>query len=191
MIISPESIPVSEFILHSERNLRVATAVYKHFEEARDRLMQQFFQRLTVELTKELPGWRWKSPEPFFSTRYGKFSGCKPAWENQYYVHLEATESGTEMTYGIWRKYSALKDRDLCPTILERVQQLDPNAWSNKWFEAGFAAQDPASDWTSPEILWRIHTDPEFLQIVAAHLLEVARATEAIIDALVARHPSA
>ena len=45
--------------------------------------------------------------------------------------------------------------------------------------------RSPAPDWSKPDVLWRMHKDPEFVTDLANQLLEIAEVSEHIIDRLV------
>jgi inactivated superfamily I helicase len=39
----------------------------------------------------------------------------------------------------------------------------------------------PASDWRKPEVLWKMHKDPAFLESVAEQLVDLAKVSEKVI----------
>ncbi len=186
-----ESIPLTDFILESERNLNVAEAAYSHFEAARDQIIRGFCKRLGAELTRKL--WYWKSAyhEPFFLERYGYFDLWKPGWENQYAIRLEACEHGARMIYGVWRDEGEIGERPRSGELFLAVRTALPSAKlkARTYYEAEITMHAPAPDWRLPGVLLRIHDDAKFPREVVAQILEVAGLTEAFIDGLVATNP--
>lgn len=182
-----ESTPVSEFILSSEKNMRIAEAVHSGWEAAKDAVARDFCRRLEAEFKKKLP--EWKSGDwGLLSSRRGSFGIWKPAWEEQYYILLQPEDYGAEVTYGIMRDEKAIAKRPFSTELLEAVKQQVPSARAKAWWEALIKLQSPAPDWRPPDILWRMKTDETFLQEVASQLLELARLGEKLVDSLVAQY---
>jgi hypothetical protein len=183
-----DATPISDFILQGERNLRIAEAIYSaEYVKARDTLVKHFYDRLKAELANKLTGWKFEPEGFFFTDKYGAFTFWKPNWKDQYYIRLEAYDSGKKMIYGIWR-HELIHKRPLSTALLEAVQRRLPSARSRDWFEAEIKLQSPAPDWRLPEILWQIHTKDRFLKEVAEQLLELVKISEQIVDSLVAKY---
>jgi hypothetical protein len=185
-----DSIPLTNFILESKRNLRVAEAAYSHFKAARENLMRGFFGKLSAQLSRNLPGWIPAYRGPFFVERYGCFDVWKPSWRKQYAIRLEAWEHGARMIYGVWRDEEEIRDRPRSAELLRVLKEAMPAAKikARTFYEAEITMHAPEPDWRLPGVLWRIHDDDEFLREVAAQILEVARPTEGLIDGLVATY---
>lgn len=176
---------LTEYMLESEKNLRLAEATYVRYEAARQQIMVGFFKRLTARLTQVLPGWEFHYDAQFFTDKYGAYSACNPAWRKQYFLQLEAFEHGDRIIYGIWRDEDKLRNRRRSAPILAAVQKVHPSAKSRIYYEAEITLRSPAPDWRPPAILWRIHKDPNFLEDVALQLLEVVELTDKQVKALV------
>jgi hypothetical protein len=182
-----ESTPVTEFILSSEKNLRIAEAVHSGWEAAKNMVARDFCRRLGAELEKKLPEWKWEDSE-FLRSRRGVFVLSKPAWENQYCILLQPEDYGAEMTYGIMRDERSIAKRPFSTELLEAIKKRVPSARAKAWWEALIKIQSPGPDWRTPEILWQMHTKDEFLQEVASLLLEIAQLSEKLVDSLVAQY---
>jgi hypothetical protein len=176
-------IPVTEFILRSERNLEIATAVFEQYKEAREQLLTEFLDRLQSDLEPEFPNWKFIRA-PFFTDQWGHFSFYKPAWKAVYTVRLEAWDHGKRMIYGVSRDRHLAK-LPLRGELLEAVREAGfPAAKSRAAFEAEIDMTSPAKCWAKPEILWRLRTDDRFRAEVKDQLLRVARAAERHVDDL-------
>lgn len=184
-----DPIPFVQFMLESERNLRVAEAVHKYYEDARQELVVRFFQRLGTSLTKQLGAWKYEYHTPFFTEKYGAFDTWKPAWKGRYRVRIEAYNFGERMIYGIWRDEQKIGGRPFSPQLLSAVKKAIPAAEVKvrKWYEAEITMRSPAADWRPSEVLWRLHGDQSFLEDVSNHVVEVAQITATIIDSIVAK----
>ena len=176
--------PIHEFCLKSERNLRIAAAVGDAWPEARDKLVAGFLDRLGSVLTKKLKGWKFEPWNRFFIDADANWCVWKPAWEDQYYVTLHCGNRGQQMIFGVMRAEQEIGKRSFCAELLAAVRKNHPSARSRYWWEAVTNMQSPASDWRKPEVLWRMHKDDEFLQEVAAQLLDVVKVSERIVDRL-------
>ena len=90
---STETTPIADFILQSERNLRIAAAVHDEWEAVKDTLARGFCDRLEAVLKKEMPEWKFAHcgllPE-----RWGSFEFWKPKWEQQYRIVILASDYG-------------------------------------------------------------------------------------------------
>ncbi len=182
-----ESTPVTEFILSSKKNLSIAEAVHSGWGAARDTITKDFCRRLEAELTKQLPGWKTED-WGLLSSRRGSFALWKPGWDDQYYILLQPEDFGAEMTYGIMRNEKSIAKRPFSTELLESIKQRLPSARSKAWWEALIKLQEPAPDWHTAEVLWQMHTQDDFLQKVAAQLLELAKLSEKFLDSLVAKY---
>ena len=176
--------PLTEYMLESERNLRLAEATWRRYEAAREQIMSGFFKRLTLRLTQSLPGWKSRYDELFFVAEYSACDVWNPAWEEQYFLRLEAWKNGDRIIYGIWRDEDKLRNRPRSDTLLHAVQKEHPSAKSRIYYEAELTIHSPAPDWRQPAVLWRIHQDPRFLEDVADQLLELAKLTDKQVKAL-------
>jgi hypothetical protein len=180
---------LTDFILETERNFRIAEMVHISFPTARLQLIERFCEKLGVLLTKKLNGWKWEYWGPFFVERYGALDVWKPLWRDQYRLRLEAWQHGERMIYGIWRNEDdeAMKNRSFAGKILTEVKKVHPSAKARKYYEAEVTLRSPEPDWRRAGVLWRIHTDVNFLNDVAAQMLEVANLTEKIVDSVVTK----
>jgi hypothetical protein len=182
-----ESTPVTEFILSSEKNLRIAEAVHSGWEVVKDTIARDFCRQLEAELKKNLPEWE-SGNWGFLSSRRGSFGIWKPGWNGQYQILLQPEEYGAEMTYGVMRNEKTIAKRPFSTELLEAVKKQVPSARSKTWWEALITLQSPAPDWRTPETLWQMKTQETFLQEVASQLLELARLSEKLVDSLVAQY---
>jgi hypothetical protein len=180
--------PLIDFILESERNLRVAEAAFESFEGARDQIIRGFCQRLGQRLNKKLIGWQFEYRWPFFTDRYGAFDLWKPTWRDQYHLRLEAWDYGARMIYGVWRDEGNIPRRPFTGEILTQVKKAHPSAKARIYYEAEVRLRSPEPDWRPIDVLWQIHTDRSFLADVAGQMLEIVTLTEKIIDSVVAKH---
>jgi hypothetical protein len=176
--------PVQDFILRDEQNLRTAAAVAVAWPETRKRIANEFLGRFGAKLQAELPGWISAPWEQFFEHGYASFFVEKKSWSGEYGITLQADYHGGRMMFGVERENKIIADRPLSPEVLEAVRPLFPSVRTKPWWDAQVPMRVPASDWTSPEVLWRMHTDPSFLNSVADQMLAIAKATESIIDRL-------
>ena len=179
-------VPVRDFILESEQNLDVATAIYEQYEDARKSIMRSFLDRLAERLKKKLPGWTAEyEPSEFFTNRYACFHLFKPHWSKMYTIVLEAYMYGDRMIYGVWRNEDRLGGTARSPELLGAIRKTFSEAKSRTYYEAEIPFTSPATDWRKPAVLWRIHADETFLAEVEALLLEVVELAEKQIDVLV------
>jgi hypothetical protein len=173
---------IADYIIGNERNLRLSEAIYaSSYENARERIMKGFFERLTKRMLKDFPGWKGRYDEPFFIDQYGAYDFSNPAWSDEYSIRLEAWKKGDRIIYGVWRDEEKLHKRPRSTAILMAVQKAHPSAISRMYYEAEVTLRSPEPDWREPEVLWRIHTDRDFLEDVAVQLLEVIELTRKLV----------
>jgi hypothetical protein len=77
-----------------------------------------------------------------------------------------------------------MRKRPFCEELLTAIKRLHPSARAKAWWEARITMRSPATDWRSPDVLWRMHTEDTFVDNVAAQLLEVAKISVPFIDRL-------
>jgi hypothetical protein len=174
---------IRDYILRNAHSLRIATVVAQAWPEAREHLVGGFLARLHSRLAKKLKAWRFEAEDRFFTDPYASYHLWKPAWENQFHVTLQFGKYGQEMTFGV--SLAAPKRRGFCAELLDAVKKHYPSAHQQSWWEARVRMQSPAPDWRVPDVLWRMHTDKEFLDDVAEQLLDVAKIAQPIVDRLV------
>jgi len=179
--------PLQDFILKDEQNLRTAVAVSEAWPDVRSRLTKDFLDKLTTQILNLLPGFTTDSSESngtWFNDKSAEFLLDKQTWEF-YFVDLHFAEFGQNMRLGIVREEKlVVSKRPFSPEILETVRKLEPSAKQAKWWEAVFALRSPATNWRTPEVFWRMHTDPSFLDSVAEQMVRLAKATESVLDRL-------
>lgn len=177
--------PIEDFTLSNERNLRIASAVFEAWPKARQKVVDGFLKRLSSKLKEELKDWEFLMDEAqFFEERWATFYFWKPAWEDQYEIGLQCHDFGEKIVFGVCREMDA-KTKPFCDELLQTIKELHPSARTQTWWEARMSMHSPAADWRTPDVLWRMHTDDKFLNEVAEQLLEVAKASEKIIDGLI------
>jgi hypothetical protein len=178
--------PIQDYILKSEQNLRIASAVGEAWPDAREKLVSAFFDRLDIRLKRKLNGWkfeRWGGH--FFVAAYPAYYFWKPAWEDQYYLALQSYDYGQRMIFGVQREKNRIGKRPFSEQLLDAVREVQPSAGIDSWWAVRITLSVPAPDWRKPEVLWQMHKDGKFLESVAEQLLEVATISEPIVDRLV------
>lgn len=179
---------IQDYILKSERNLGVATAVGEAWPEARQKLVSSFLDRLESRLKKKLKNWKCGRYGQFFAESDTGFYLLKAAWENQYSIGLQFRDHGEHMVIGVVREVPYIGKRQFCVELAEAFKKIHPSATTHQWWEARSPLRSPATDWRKPEVLWRMHTEKQFLVEVAEQLLAVAKISEPIIDKLVRKY---
>jgi len=179
--------PVQDYILENQDNLRIAVAVSGAWAEAGEKLVAGFLDRLRSRLEETLKGWEFKRWGCYLNDSDAGFDFWKPGWKEEYYVALEFWSLGREGSFGLGRDASQeyIKKRSHCGELLAAVRERYASAGARNWWEAEVTLQSPAADWSKPEVLWQMHSDPKFLEDVAAQLLEVAKISEPIVDRFV------
>lgn len=176
---------IRDYIIENEQNLRIAAVVSEAWPEARQKLVKLFLGRLEDRLKSELKGWEFDQDGVIYVDDYTSYDLWKPAWRGQYGLALQWGQYGKEMVFGVYREKEKIGTRPFSGDLLEAIRKEYPSARTNSWYEARIQMKNPASDWSSPEILWQMHTDPKFLEEVVKQLLEVAKISEPIIERLV------
>lgn len=176
---------IQDYIIETEQNLRIAAAVSEAWPEARQKLVQRFLSRLENRLKSELNDWEFDQDGTIYSDDYATFDFWKPAWRDQYGLSLQWGSYGKEMVFGVYREKEKIGNRQFSSELLQAIKKQYSWATTNPWFEARIRMKNPASDWSSPEILWQMHNDTDnFLEQVVEQLLELAKASKLIIDRL-------
>jgi len=175
--------PIQEYILKNEHNLRIAVAVGEAWQAARGVIVSNFLTNLDTRLKRDLRGWESSRYGEFFVSKYPSYYVKDPR-SKFYSIGLQAGEYGASMAIGICREAESSSKRPLSPDLLSAVQSIHPSARAEPWWEAKVRMNSPDSDWRKPEILWRIHTDTEFLEDVANQMLELARVCEPVFAEL-------
>jgi hypothetical protein len=176
---------IQNYIIESEQNLRIAATVSEAWPEARQKIVQLFLGRLDDRLKIELKGWESGRDGIIYADDYATFDFWKPAWHDQYGLSLQWGKYGKEMVFGVYRDKEKIGTRPFSGDLLEAVRKKFPWASTNWWYEARIKMKNPSSDWSSPEVLWQMHTDPKFFEEVVEQLVEVAEISEPIIERLV------
>ena len=175
--------PIQDYILKSDRNLRIAAAVGEARPKARTKIVAGFIDRLDAKVKRKLQGWETaREDSEFFTTAYAGYYVAKPAWDDRYWIGFQCNDYGEKMVWGIARGTDDTRRQPLRADLLRAVQQKHPSAKSQSWWEARFKMASPAADWRKPEVLWRMHKDITFLEAVAEQLLEIAEISAPIID---------
>jgi hypothetical protein len=174
--------PIQDYILKSERNLRIAAAVGEAWPGVREKLGSDFLNRLEARLMKRFRGWESYRYKRFLVDDWPGYVFWKPAWRDQYSICLQYDNYGEKISFGVGRDGDRQRPS---PELLEAVRKLHPSAKSHPEWEARVTMRSPETDWRKPEVLWRIRTDASFLAEVAEQLVEVAKVSEPIIDRLV------
>jgi hypothetical protein len=177
--------PIQDYILKSEHNLRIATAVGEAWPEAREKLVADFLDRLDTRLKRKLKGWEFERlGGRFFVDAYSGYYFWKPAWEGQYGLGLQGNEYGERMVFGVYREKERIGKRPFSEELFNAIVTLHPSARTHAWWEARMTMSSPAPDWRKPEVLWQMHKDSKFLEDVAEQLLAVTKISEPIVDRL-------
>jgi len=175
-------VPVKEFITASPQNLEIATAIYEQYTAAREQILKNFFERLGKRLMADLPGWGYEYGPPFFTDQYGVFRIFKDSWKRRYEFVLEAYRWGERMNWGVWRREESLNGKPRSPEILAAVKKAFPAAKSRVYYEAEIPITSPATDWQKPDVLWRLHSDREFLREVEGLFKTLIEIAEGPVD---------
>lgn len=177
--------PVTKFITASQSNLEIAAAVYDNYEAGREQILKSFFKKLAKRLTAKHPDWESEYAPALFSERYGRFGIWKRLWKGHYRLVIEGYNWGERMIGGVWRDEFYLKGVPLNPKILPAIKELHnrDKCVSRGYYEAEVTLRFPASDWREPATLWRIHTDPRFLEEVEALFRSWMDIASPILDA--------
>jgi len=184
-----DSNPVQDYILEEKDHLRIAAAVFEAWPEVRNRLVLAFLDRLECALKqkKDLKDWnfeRWGSP--FVDWEAG-FDFGNQMWKDEYSVSLYFGDYGEDVYFGLARnaEKERIKNSSPGPELLTAIKEHYTSAGSTKWWEAWVSVQSLPDDWTKWEVLWRMRDEnDEFLNEVAAQLLNVAQISDKIVDRL-------
>lgn len=168
---------VHDFILASQANLRIAAAVGDAWPEVRDKIVNGFLERLNLQLMEKLKGWE-SEIDGSLQKRYPGASFRKRGWEH-YWLCLQAQEYGETVVFGVIREKETLGKRPFNDELFNAIPQTGTR---NAWWEVMIKMRSPAANWRKPEVLWRMHTDGNFLQEVEDQLLDVAKISEPIMD---------
>src|SRR5207244_6753534 len=88
------------------RKLEIETAIYKEYEATREKIIQDFFDRVTRTIkhkNKDLQSWQISYDGGFFVQPYAWYRLHKKAWKDRYDIRIEAFNKGERMIYGVWR----------------------------------------------------------------------------------------
>jgi hypothetical protein len=187
-----DSDPVQDYILEGENNLHIAAAVFDAWSKVRRKLVLGFLGRLEHALSRktELEGWTFGRlwGEPFEDAEAG-FDFWRPTWREEYYVGLHFWNYGQEMSFGLGRDADKehIRKSPHCDELLAAVKEHYVHASHRTWWEANVRMQ-PEDDWQKPEVLWRMRDEnDEFLNEVAAQLLDVANISAPFVDELIGK----
>jgi hypothetical protein len=193
MMKTTDSDPVQDYILEDQDHMRIAADVFDAWSEVRNRLVSAFLDRLerALKQKRDLEGWEFGRYQHPFMDSYASLEFWRVEWKREYYVSLALTEHGQEVIFGLGRDWDQkhIAGRPRSPELLTAVKKHYSSASDRRWWEARVAMPRPTDDWTKWEVLWRMRDEnDEFLNEVAAHLLDVAKISEKIVDRL-ARMP--
>src|SRR2546422_215419 len=103
--------PIQDYILKSEHNLHIATAIVDALPEAREKIVTGFLKRLDARLKTRLKGWKSDREGSVYAERYASYCLWKPAWIDQYGLALQWGEYGKEMDVGVYRDKDHIEKR--------------------------------------------------------------------------------
>jgi hypothetical protein len=172
--------PIEGYILKNQHNFRIAAAINEAWLGAREKLVSAFFDRLESRLKRKLKGYEYSREGQFFVDGYPGYYFWKPAWE-EFSIGLECYEYGERMLFGLERDTPRVGKRVVSEQLLNAVRQLHPSVRADSWWGARIVMTSPASDWRKPEVLWKMHKDPAFLESVAEQLVDLAKVSEKVI----------
>jgi hypothetical protein len=176
--------PIPDYILKSEHNLGIARAVAEAFPKVRTTIVTGFVGRLDTRLKRKLKGWESGCDDgQFFTDKWAGYYIWKPAWKNRS-IGIQFGCYGEKMLLGIVRETNNRRDVPLHAPLLTAVHGIFPAAKAQAWWEAATRLKWPGSDWSKPEVLWRMHKDPQVVKVVAEQLLQIAESTTHLIDRL-------
>jgi hypothetical protein len=177
--------PVNKFILGQEKNFKIAASVSEAWRDTRQQVLLGFLDRLDSRLKKTLKGWKSEQYQMFYEDSWASYDFWKPAWDKQYGLALMWDNPRKEMIFGVSRDKDNIGKRPHCEELLNTIaSKIQLSVKKNPWWEARIRMKSPASDWSTPEILWRMHSETKFLDEVAEQLLDVARIATPIVDRL-------
>jgi len=173
---------IHEFILADEQNFKIAAAVENAWSETVQLIVTGFMDALDTRLKNELPGWVFDRYQTCYVDSWASYYFWKPAWGELYGIYLAWGSHGAEMDFGVYRELREIKKRPHFDDVLAAVRKVAPSAIKRPWWEARIRMKHPASDWRSPDVLWRMRTDTTFLDEVFVQLLDVAKVSETPLD---------
>jgi hypothetical protein len=177
--------PVNDFILGQEQNFKIAASVSVAWRDARRQVLSEFLDRLESRLKVELNGWKFEREQEFYEDSWACLNFWKPAWDKQYGLSLMWDGYGKEMIFGVYRDKDNIGERLHCDELLKTVtSKIQLSVTKRPWWEARIRMKNPAADWSTAEILWRMHTEAKFLNEVAEQLLDLERISGTIVDRL-------
>ena len=174
--------PIRDYILKDEETFGIAAKIADAWPDVQEKVTTGFLNRLGSRLSKRLKGWR---VEPyggrFFLDAFPGFYVWKPKWK-YHAIGIQCEEHGRRMIIGVSNYTDINRKLPKHQEVLAAVQKIQPTAKPNAYWEARIGMQSPESDWSTPAALWRMNTDPTFLNAVADQILEIAEVSEASID---------
>ena len=181
-------IPVKKFIAESRENLEIATAVHKHYEDAREIIVSDFFASVSklLKARKRFLNWETAYDGGFFTEQFPSYRLFKKSWKKKYDIRIEAWQRGDRMIYGVWRNKELLGRVNRNSELFLAVRRKLPRARlkARDYFEAEIWMDSPEPDWRRPKALWRMAQDRRFALEVADLLSEMAELAEEHIDDL-------
>src|SRR5205823_8881126 len=165
MTTNSNLIPIGEFMRESARNLEIAAAIYSDYGTAREKIINDFFDRVTQTLKrkkKDLQSWQISYDGGFFVQQYAWYRLHKKTWKDRYDIRIEAFNKGERMIYGVWRDKALGRVQRNSP-LLQAVRQALPRARSKSrdYYEAEISMDFPEPDWRKAKVLWRMLQDKE------------------------------
>ena len=180
--------PTTEFILSQEKHFKIAADVANAWSQVRQQVATDFLDRLEARLKTCLKGWHSERVENFYVDQWPSWSIWKPEWSDQYGLALQCGDYGKEMVIGVYREKDKMEPRPFSEELMAAVRNHFPHAKTHSWWDARIVMKDPATDWRPADVLWRMKTDPGFLDKVAGELLDLATISEPIVDKLVKQY---
>ena len=181
--------PIHKFILKDKDNLRIGATVGEAWPEVRQTIVSEFLGRLKGRINRRLTGWKFGGYDGnFFITENAGYYFWKPSWETQYSLALQMCNYGEKAMLGVSRDKDYISKRPYSEELFDAVSTIYPAVEKNSWWEARVKLQSPSSDWRNSDVLWQMHKDNDFLEVVAGQLLELEKISSPIIDRLVRKY---
>jgi hypothetical protein len=171
------------FLLGDIRRLELAAHVTDAWIGLKSRIWAEFLVRLEIRLARQLSIVDRRTDDgPFVGGgRYPTFKIWLTGWPTTRALALQSAEGGKVVRFGIVRETNCRTQLPMKPEILNSIREGFPNA-SDKgvgsWWEAFIPMTSPASDWSRPDVMFRMHGEASFLEEVATQLRHVAVSTE-------------
>ncbi|MDP1993958.1 MAG: hypothetical protein Q8K40_01795, partial [Ignavibacteria bacterium] len=176
---------IKDFALKDAENVELALVIGQQMIAIKEELLKKFVTDLEARFKEALPDWEFNLHKDFsyWSSKWKRIKFCKPGWKNDSLAIEFNANQCAELCWGICKEDEKIPD--LPEDTLKKLNDTLKNSGlfdSPQWWPWYCGFSEPYYDWWKNIEPWVAIQSGEMAKIVVDKIVELAKASEAIID---------